>query len=194
MDPYNITINLVTDIETKPEDLILFFTLIITAVIGLVSILLTFLTLRAQRRHDELSIRPIGNFHFYWGPDGTKLSICNSGIGPMIINSLSILDNNGNKKGELSDFFQPAGFIEWLPRGAQGEIASLKKLKGHALVAGNEITFFTLKLDPTNKEHAQKSVQFRNFVKTLTFKLEYEDIYGNKQRDATTKYEPVIEP
>ena len=152
---------------------------LLALLVSIISIFIGFLGFLLQRKHNRLSVRPFGVFEMYSGKERLHIFLKNSGIGPMIIKSVEIIDNNGVKKDELMEIICPSN-INCL-------IASFKGLKDHVVSAGESEPLFIYDLDRENTEESKIRDEIQSKLKTLTLRLKYTDIYGIDQPDLNEK-------
>ena len=153
------------------SDILAYPNLVATIALGVsfLSIIIGFYGLWLQRKHNRLSVRPIGVI--YLGDYENRLSIKlkNAGMGTLIPQLIETSDNEGNKK----DF--P---IDWMPPGIIW--ADFRKSLP-AIKEGDSIVLLEYRLDPQNINSVKERENIRSILKNLTIKILYTDIYDNKQ-------------
>jgi hypothetical protein len=136
-------------------------------------------TFKQQKKHDELSVRPICNVGTLQGPLILSIWISNNGVGPMIIKSVETSDSRGNKKGYPMD---------WIPKEDLQFV--WRDMEDTAILNGNKVDIlgfnFVPIIDgkpklPITKDQIKKREEIRGILKELTIRIMYTDIYGNEQ-------------
>lgn len=158
---------LVDKIATDPTLLIAtlaFLVSVVSIVIGIVSLWI-------QRKHNRLSVRPIGIITLSDYENRLAIAVKNAGIGPMIMKSIETSNNQGTKKEYPIDWMPPD--IMWT--------TFRRSLKNHAIIAGDSSVLLEYKLDPQDKESALQRDEIRSVLKNLTIRIIYTDVYGKKQ-------------
>jgi hypothetical protein len=156
---------LISEIITSPN-------LIATIALGVsfLSIIIGFYGLWLQRKHNQLSVRPIGIVTLSDYENRLAIKVKNAGMGTMIIKSIETSDNEGNKKEYPIDWFPQdimwADFRKGLP----------------AIKEGDSIVLLEYKLDPQNKNSEKERENIRSILKNLTIRIKYKDIYDKEQQ------------
>lgn len=154
--------NLYNSIINDPKLLIA----IIATLTSIISIIIGFVGLRIQRKHNKKSVLPIGVISLADYEDVLSISISNSGVGPMIINSCTTKGKTESKKYP----------IDWMPNDILWA-SFMKGLENHAIIPGKSITILKLKIDLTNKKGIETRDNIRRILKDLEIIIEYSDIY-----------------
>ena len=171
---------LIDNITTEPTLLIAALALLVSVI----SIFTSFYGLWLQRKHNRLSVRPIGNIGTRDGVNLLSISVVNNGTGPMIIKSVEISNDQGIKKNYP---------IDWIPQEDQSKISFWKDLEDVALSKGNGIELFNYSYDLNNKNLVQLNAnvelreKLRSILKDLTIRIKYKDIYGKDQPEFSKK-------
>src|SRR5689334_20945069 len=71
--------------------------------VSIVSILIGYFSLRAQQKHDRLSVKPIGKISFVTDDDNIEIKIRNDGTGPMLVSNIKVYEDEANIKNNLRD-------------------------------------------------------------------------------------------
>ena len=147
-------------------------------IISIVAIIQTSGTLKLQRKHNYLSVKPIPivSIQNYDNLIGVKLH--NAGIGPLIISDFSVVDINKHIKNNLIDFMPLLpDSIFW---------SDYRKNIDDATITPNSSYDLLLFIGNVN---SAMFIKYRDSIKTilkdLSIELEYTDVYNN---DFDVKY------
>jgi hypothetical protein len=147
----------------------------IALVVAIASILLSMYTAYLQRKHDILSVRPLGYIILLNYETNIGVKIVNYGVGPMNIIDLKVEDSNHNTTDTL---------IEYIENKMTGETWSdfVEEVVNRPLAPNNEIVLFLYKYDEEDSkdEFDIKRNKLRHILKGLKISLTYEDLYHNK--------------
>lgn len=156
---------------SENKDVVQAFTGLFAVIIGFVSILLTFLTLRANRKHNRLSVKPIADVSASDFEDKLLLTLTNKGSGPLIIKRFQAV-NDGTAKNNV---------IDWMPALPPNLAWSnfVKNIEGCALRPSESIPLIDFSLDPRLPEQRKARDSIRQALSILTVEVEYSDIYDN---------------
>jgi hypothetical protein len=158
---------LIDKIATDPKLLIAtlaFFVSFVSILIGVVSLWI-------QRKHNRLSVRPIGIIARSDFENRLAIRVKNAGIGPMIVKSIETSNNQGTKKEYP---------LDWMPSDILW--AGFRRgFKNPAIMAGDSTVLLEYKLDPQDKDSARQRDEIRSVLKNLTIRIIYTDVYGKEQ-------------
>ncbi len=158
---------LIDKIATDPALLIAtlaFLVSVVSIVIGVVSLWI-------QRKHNRLSVRPIGIITLSDYEDVLTIMVKNAGIGSMIVKSIETSINQRTIKKYP---------IDWMPPGI-GWATFRKDLENSAIKAGDSFVLLKYVLDPQDKNSALQRDEIRSRLKNLTIRIVYTDVYGKEQ-------------
>lgn len=145
--------------------------------VALVSIKFTRDALRAQIRHNKLSVRPIPSIDPLDYEDCIEVSLANRGVGPMIVKKI-VCSREGidleNLVGHMADMD-----VEW-----DDFFLDLVEV---AISAGEQLSLLKLsQRGEDSEEYCRTRDACRSILKHVTIRLEYTDIYDQD-------FDPVIE-
>jgi hypothetical protein len=146
-------------------------------VVSLLSIILTVWTLRQQRRHNFLSLTPIASILFDDYEDKIAVTVKNTGIGPLIVDTFRATDG----KEEKDDL------ISWMPvlPGDMCWSTFNGNMDGFCIVAGEEKVVLRLQGNANDKTFQDARNNIRRALSTLSVTVTYKDIYNRKMKPKT---------
>jgi len=169
---------------TDPQNIIAIGTTLVAIfafVISCVSIILAKKTLEQQQKHDRLSVRPIGIFELFDGKDEIRIWLHNQGTGPMIIKSVEMFNERGQKEKDRKGNFKNYP-IDWLDQNNRRGVEFRTHLENVALINGpNPFRLLYYKLDPTDSNQREQRDNILVILKNLKIKMNYTDIYNELQ-------------
>lgn len=118
-----------------------------------------------QQKHNKNSVKPIASIIFSDYEDLIRVSIKNSGTGPLIIKKVTVIKKDQTK----------SDLISFMPHINQTWKDFTTNFEGLALSVNDEIAMISL--IPINDEN---KYQVRQALSDITIKVEYEDVYGTK--------------
>ena len=124
---------------------------------------------RSQRRHNQLSVRPLAEVTVADYENSLRVKLRNNGSGPMIIIAVTVSDG---KKSHQS-------LIEWMPALPSNRPWNnfTHALEKRTLQAGAEIILLELTEHDEEPRFSQCRDKVRMALKPLTVNVEYTDIY-----------------
>ncbi len=139
--------------------------------VSCVSVWISISTSRSQRRHNELSVRPLAEVTVADYEDSLRVKLRNNGSGPMIVLAVTVSDGANSHES----------LVEWMPALPQGRPWNTftHALRRRTLQAGAEIILLEL---TEHEDEANFSVcrdQVRAALAQLTVNVEYTDIYNS---------------
>jgi|HubBroStandDraft_1064217.scaffolds.fasta_scaffold02314_8 hypothetical protein len=146
--------------------------------VSVVSVAISLWTLRVQRRHNILSVRPLPEITHVDYEDSLCVKIRNNGSGPMIIKSLDV--SNGTESR--------SSLIEWMPTLPNSRPWShfSHTLENRSLLAGGQINLLELtKYDAgidaayLDQSFAQGRDATRAALSALTVSVNFTDVYNS---------------
>jgi hypothetical protein len=140
--------------------------------VSIAAALISYFSLKQQRKHDVLSARPIAAVTVGDYEESVRVQLCNHGGGPMLITKIEV------RRGDVS---KPA-VIEWMPdlRGAVQWVDFLGPIAERSVLPGQELVLVRLDGDPAKQEFRRARDETRKALAPLTVHVEYSDIYDNK--------------
>jgi len=143
----------------------------ISACVALIAIVLTYISLRMQHRHNLKSVTPIANIELSDYENLLSVGIRNSGVGPLIINQFEAKDKNGRLADNI------IGLMPNLPNGFCWD-TYYENLKNFSIIPSQSITL--LKLTGNNEDFDFCKVRdtIRKCLSEIKITLTYRDIYG----------------
>lgn len=135
---------------------------------------------KTQRRHNELSVRPLAEVTFSDYEDRLRIKLRNNGIGPMIVTAITVLDGVSAKPSILD--WMP----EYLPHGRDWD-DFVDDIRGRTLAPGGEIVLLELAEAEGEVGFAASRDIVREALAPLSVNVEYTNVYGTvmqpKRRD-----------
>lgn len=137
--------------------------------VSCVSVWISISTARSQRRHNELSVRPLAEVTVADYEDSLRVKLRNNGSGPMIVLALTVSDG-ANARESL---------IESMPELPQGRPWNTftHALRRRTLQAGAEIILLELTGHENEANFSVCRDRIRRALAPLTVNVEYTDIY-----------------
>lgn len=142
---------------------------ILALLVSGVSVWISVQAARSQRRHNELSVRPLAEVTVADYENSLRVKLRNNGSGPMIV--LAVTVSNGSDARE--------SLIEWMPPLPPNRpwTTFSNALRRRTLQAGAEITLLELTEQKGETQFADRRDQVRRALAPLTVNVEYTDIY-----------------
>jgi len=141
-------------------------------IIGVVALIFTAISLRMQQKHNRLSVTPIAIISVGDYLDELAVYLQNKGTGPLIIQQLSFLGENGRREKSIIDFFgEDFRRIIWS--------TFVEDIDGWAILPGETKTLVKLEGNPSNKNFKLNRQKVRKVLSEIQVELVYHDIYGN---------------
>ena len=145
-------------------------TAILALFVSVLSVWISISSARNQRRHNELSVRPLAEVTVADYEDSLRVKLRNNGSGPMIVQKVKVI--NGSKAYEsLIECMPP--LPKERPWNAFSHALSLRSLQ-----AGAEITLLELTEYEAEHEFVICRDEVRAALAPLTVSVEFTDIYG----------------
>jgi hypothetical protein len=144
-------------------------------VVSIVSIILTIVTLKEQKRHNLKSVKPIGRITAGDYENDIYVSILNNGIGPLIIKDFLAKNNRISSK---------TGLIDIVPTDINNSVIwtdFASNFETRAIKAGERLYLLRLTFEEQADQNQETiKTKLRNFLKDLTIELQYTDIYEKR--------------
>lgn len=139
--------------------------------ISLISLGVAICTLRTQRKHNQLSLRPVAYISKGDYENNIFVRLNNYGSGPMFIDSFTIQNKIGEFKLLVDSFGDIAGKITW--------DHFMGSLDGRVLAPGKEFTLIECSFDQNNIDVRD---EIRSYLASTILKLDYKCTYEVKQK------------
>lgn len=143
---------------------------ILALVVSGISIGISIWTAKIQRKHNELSVRPLAEVTVADYENSLHVKLRNNGSGPMIVTAVTVSDGKNSFPN----------LVEWMPLLPEGRPWNTftHALRNRSLQPGGEIILIEL----TEYDEEQGFAKCRETVRTalapLTVNVEYTDIYN----------------
>jgi hypothetical protein len=125
---------------------------------------------RLQRKHNELSVRPLAEVTVADFENSLRIKLRNNGTGPMVITSVAVT------KGSVTH----SSIIEWMPSLPSNRPWNTfsHALSNRSLQPGGEIVLLELTEYPDEVNFAESRESVRASLASLTVNVSYTDIYN----------------
>ncbi len=135
-----------------------------------VSLFISIRALSIQRKHNELSVRPLAEVTVADYENSIRVKVRNNGSGPMIIRCLTVSDGSSTHET----------LIDWMPPLPTGRLWTTfsHHLRNRTLLPGGEIVLLELTEGEGEKNFAKCLNIVRAALAPLTVNVEYTDIYN----------------
>lgn len=138
-----------------------------------ISLVVALASLRLQRRHNVLSVKPIPLVTVADHENSLRIKLRNHGSGPLIVTGISVTDGKRQKRS----------LIDWMPDLPDELLwtnfaGPIKEQRG--LLPDRELVLLELDGDRHDPTFAKARDSVRSVLKDLTVNVEYTDIYGSK--------------
>jgi hypothetical protein len=129
---------------------------------------------RTQRKHNELSVRPLAEVTVADYENSLRIKLRNNGTGPMIITAVTISDGTTTKDC----------LIDWMPNLPGGRLWNnfTHALHHRTLQSGAEIVLLELTEHDGERNFSKCRDLVRKALAPLTVNVEYTDIYESLMR------------
>jgi hypothetical protein len=154
---------------------------VLAVLVSLASVVISVWSANTQRKHNQLSVRPIAEVTVADYEDSLKIRLRNNGTGPMTVVTLSVTDGRDTKET----------LISWMPKLPECRPWNnfSNTLNGRTISAGAEITLLELTEEEFEVDFPKCRNQVRAALCKLSVSVNYIDIYRTKmdnyQRDLT---------
>ncbi|WP_157008342.1 hypothetical protein [Xenophilus azovorans] len=137
--------------------------------VSCVSVWISVWAVRSQRRHNELSVRPLAEVTVADYENSLRVKLRNNGAGPMIVLAVTVSDGHNAQEA----------VIDWMPAlpGNRAWNNFSHALRRRTLQAGAEIILLELTEGEDEKGFEACRDQVRAALAPLTVNVEYTDIY-----------------
>ena len=149
--------------------------LISTAIMALGAITFSALIMAFTRSHNRKSIRPFCNIHKCITDTALSISIQNAGMGPMLIQQITLLKN-------LDDPIQKGvPCVNVFESGLYGDVF-IQKTDGYTLASLGELNLFRFSVDTTdNGKLIMLKAKLKDYILCVQYADVYDDIYIKKE-------------
>lgn len=136
-----------------------------------ISVGISFWAVKSQRKHNELSVRPLAEITVADYENSLRVKLRNHGIGPMIVTAVTVSDGASAKPTILA----------WMPDLPKGRLWTnfTDVVRDRAIAPGRELVLLELTEDADEVGFDQCRTLVRAALKPLTVNVEYTDVYGN---------------
>jgi hypothetical protein len=150
----------------------------IALLISVISVGISIWAMRAQQKHNELSVRPLAEITVADYENSLRIKLRNNGTGPMIITDFEVSDGK-NKKSCI---------VEWMPSLPAGRpwTTFSHELKDRTLQPASDIILLELTEYKGEQNFTLCRDTIRDALAFLTVSVNYTDIY-NKAMPARVK-------
>lgn len=141
--------------------------------VAAISVLLSVWTAFLQRQHMRLSVRPIAVIPVSDYENRIGVNLKNSGLGPMRITALRVIDNDGNAFESL---------IKCMPELEPGVLwdTFYEKADGATIEAGHKFNLLRLQGELDDMAYIRSRDKVRRALSRLKVVVEYTDLYNKK--------------
>lgn len=146
------------------------FVAVSALLVSLISILLAFVALWMQRRHNYKSLTPIASLPIGDYENLIEVKLRNTGVGPLIVKKFTATKNNECKKNIVS-------FMPKMPEGMYWE-TFYNDLDGLCVPPNETAVIIRLCGDPGDEQFAKFRDEVRNELKNISIEVQYRDIYN----------------
>lgn len=146
-------------------------TAFLALVVSCISIGISVWTARIQRKHNELSVRPLAEVTVADYENSIRVKLRNNGSGPMIVTAIAVSDG---KKSFSS-------VLEWMPPLPRGRLWNTftHALQNRSLQPGGEIILIELTEYDGELGFSKCRKLVREALAPLTINVQYTDIYNS---------------
>ena len=140
-------------------------------VVSVVALYVAHATLKHQRRHNLLSVRPIPIVTVADYEDSLRIKIRNHGSGPLIVKNVQVADGTSVKES----------LVDWMPELPTGMAWTtfVGPVKSRSLLPGSEIALLELSGDSADAKFGRARDVVRSALSPLRVVVEYTDIYDS---------------
>ena len=139
-------------------------------VTGIIALIFTAISLQVQRKHNRLSVKPIALVSVGDYENELAVHLQNKGTGPLIIKSLSFIDQNGKTEKAIIDFFgSDFKNVVWS--------TFVADIDGWTILPNETKTLIKLNGDSADKEFVRVRDKVRKVLAQIQVELLYQDIY-----------------
>ena len=141
------------------------------ALTAIVSIALTVLSVRAQAKHNRISIKPVGIFPIADYENEITLKLRNNGLGPLLVKDFEI-----TSAGKVLETKNLVELMPKLPQGIYWDTFS-RISPGQVVSSQGERVILSLTLEPEEQLALAHANDVRRRLGGLTLKCRYSDLY-----------------
>lgn len=142
--------------------------------LAITGIFVTFCLAYIARETDKAKVRPLARIALADYDNVIEVKIENAGLGPMIIESINVMNQNGEIKKSLIAWFQndKYGFIVW--------DEYVGDAKDFIISPSNELVLLKITKNPqTNRDNLYYRDEIRKELSKLIISVKYKDLYNN---------------
>lgn len=145
--------------------------------IGIAAIALAAYTALLQRRHNFLSLKPIGQIKFHDYENRVAVRISNAGLGPLVIRRFEVTDGSQEFHNLISAMPDLGSELAWE--------TYFEELVSVAVLPGEEVVVIALEGNPEDKNYQRARWGVRERLSQLTATVHFEDAYGRRMKPVT---------
>ena len=144
--------------------------------VAVASFIATILTYLSQKKHNQLSVRPLADVLLSDFRNRVAVSVINKGVGPLIIKDLIF------KSEEKILEPQKEGLVSLLPEMRQGYAwkAFTRLGQGSIISPGEKRVLVELQWDPDDYQADEHAMRVRNVLSNISINIDYTDLYKSK--------------
>ena len=138
--------------------------------VSAVSVCISIWAVRSERRHNELSVRPLAEITVADYENSLRVKLCNHGIGPMIVTNLTVSDGRTSKPT----------LIAWMPvlPNCRHWTNFTGQISDRTLTPGGELILLELTEAEGELDFASSRDLARCVLATLSVNVDYTNIYN----------------
>lgn len=150
-------------------------------ILSLVSVGISFWAVRSERRHNELSVRPLAEITYVDYENSIRVKLRNHGTGPMIVTSLTATNGIDSE----------ASLVDLMPDLPMKRLWNtfVDNLADRSLSAGGELVLLELTEHENERDFARSRDLIRQELSRVTISVEYNNIYGTAMPPRVKKLE-----
>lgn len=143
---------------------------ILALLVSAISVGISVWAVRTQRRHNELSVRPLAEITVGDYEHSLRVKLRDHGIGPMIVTAVTVSDGSNVKPTVLA----------WMPDLPDNRVWTdfTAEICDRTLAPGSELVLLELTEDEGEKGFAECRDLVRSALAPLTVNVEYTNIYN----------------
>ncbi len=138
--------------------------------VSAISVGISVWAVRTERKHNELSVRPLAEITVADYESSLRVKLRNHGIGPMIVTAVTVSDGTNAKPS----------ILDWMPELPGGRLWTnfAGEVRDRTLAPGSEIILLELTEYEGEKNFAKSRDLVRSVLAPLAVNVEYTNIYN----------------
>jgi hypothetical protein len=139
--------------------------------VSMISVGISVWAVVSQRKHNELSVRPLGEVTVADYEDSLRVKLRNHGIGPMIVSAVTVSDGSSAKPK----------LLDWMPDLPRSRPWTnfTDEVRNRTLAPGGEMILLELTEYDGEADFAEARDLVRAALAPLTVNVEYTNVYGS---------------